>query len=443
MNFIKILRNSLYSKYKSGVTNYYISKTNSILFKQNQGSSKQFLGNYLKEMYMHYDDTEFIQKYFYIDDSNFKLKVLGYIYFHNFKYPPNYLNLDNGVLNIMCKLLKEKQNLIDRNIATNCLVYEKSRNKYNYKYYKSGDKNIIFNDMNMNKSNSSFSIIKNQNVEKYSIFENKNKNYINKDFIFFTNLKEIKNKEKEINNNSTDSITKLVKKIKNVKINIINDINKNNINFIKNINSKDSINKLETTHLQSNKSKNKFTSPKKIIFNNKNNIRELVKSRNSNFNKINKSKLSVEDFKENLRKSKRSLVQKYLDNYWKENKNFIMNLIGNKNIINFNRNVLQKSFYSTNNSENINNFLSTKSMLSTRSNKSIKIKLKSNSFNKNKFPQGAKKAEFNNTLRKKIQYNSYFMKNKNFHCISNKENINSRNIFSVKAINYSYKHKPL
>ena len=396
MNFIKILRNSLYSKYKSGVTNYYISKTNSILFKQNQGSSKQFLGNYLKEMYMHYDDTEFIQKYFYIDDSNFKLKVLGYIYFHNFKYPPNYLNLDNGVLNIMCKLLKEKQNLIDRNIATNCLVYEKSRNKYNYKYYKSGDKNIIFNDMNMNKSNSSFSIIKNQNVEKYSIFENINKNYINKDFIFFTNLKEIKNREKEINNDSTDSITNLVKKIKNVKINIINDINKNNINFIKNINSKDSINKLKTKHLQNNKNKNK-----------------------------------------------RSLVQKYLDNYWKENKNFITNLIGNKNIINFGRNVFQKSFYSTNNSENINNFLSTKSMLSSRSNKSIKIKLKSNSFNKNKFPQGAKKAELNNTLRKKIQNNSYFMKNKNFHCISNKENINSRNIFSVKAINYSYNHKYL
>ena len=83
-----------------------------------------------------------------------------------------------------------------------------------------------------------------------------------------------------------------------------------------------------------------------------------------------------------------------------------------------------------------------KSVLSNKSNnksnKSIKMKLKSNSFNKNKFP---KKVEFNNTLIRKIQNNSYFMKNKNFYCISDKENKNNRNLLSVKSINFSYKYK--
>ena len=174
MDFIKILRNNLYSKYKSGLINFYISKTNSILFKPEKGYSKQFIGNYLKEMYIYSDNTEFLQKYFNINDSNFKLKVLSYIYFHNFKYSPNYLILDNDILNIMCKLLREKQNLIDRNITTNCIVYEKSRNKYNrYKYYKNDDENIIFNDMNMNKSNFSSFSNNNQNIEKIIYMKSK------------------------------------------------------------------------------------------------------------------------------------------------------------------------------------------------------------------------------------------------------------------------------
>ena len=442
MDFIKIIRNNLYSKYKSGLINFYISKTNSILFKPEKGYYKQFIGNYLKEMYIYSDNSEFLQKYFNINDSNFKLKVLSYIYFHNFKYSPNYLILDNDILNIMCKLLREKQNLIDRNIATNCIVYEKSRNKYNrYKYYKNDDENIIFNDMNMNKSNFSSFSNNNQNIEKNNLYEIKNKNYINKNFISYTRLNEAKNKEKEINI-SIESIKKLVKKFKNVKINIIN---KNNINFTKSINSKDSINKLNIKNIQNNKNKNKnkFTSSKKLILNNKNNIRrELIKSRNSNYQKINKYKLSVDDFKENLRKSKKSLVQKYLDNFWKENKNFVTNLIENKNIINFNKTIFHKRYFSTNNSENFNNFLLMKSVLSNKSNnksnKSIKMKLKSNSFNKNKFP---KKVEFNNTLIRKIQNNSYFMKNKNFYCISDKENKNNRNLLSVKSINFSYKYK--
>ena len=77
-----------------------------------------------------------------------------------------------------------------------------------------------------------------------------------------------------------------------------------------------------------------------------------------------------------------------------------------------------------------------KSVLSNKSNKSIKMKLKSNSFNKNKFIQKAKKVEFNNTLIRKIQNNSYFMKNKNFYCISDKENKDNRNLLSVKSINF-------
>ena len=85
MNLIKLLRNSLYSKYKSGLTNFYISKINLILFKQDKGHYKPFIGTYLKEMYIYSDYNEYLQKYFYKSDSNIKLKVLGYIYFHNFK----------------------------------------------------------------------------------------------------------------------------------------------------------------------------------------------------------------------------------------------------------------------------------------------------------------------------------------------------------------------
>ena len=433
MNFIKILRNNLYSKYKSGLINFYISKTNSILFKPEKGYSKQFIGNYLKEMYIYSDNSEFLQKYFNINDSNFKLKVLSYIYFHNFKYSPNYLILDNDILNIMCKLLREKQNLIDRNIATNCILYEKSRNKNNrYTFYKIDDDNNLFNDINFNKSNNSSFSNKNQNLEKNT--KNENLNYINKNFVSYTRFNEAKNKEKEINNNSTDSIKNLVKKFKKENINIIN---KNKINSIKSINSKDLTNKLKVKNLQNNQNKKVFVASQQLLLNNKNNIRELIKSRNSKHKNIIKDKLTVEDFKENLRKSKKSLVKRYLDNYWKQNKNFVKNLIENKNIIEFNKFILNKKYFSINHSENINNFLTMRTPLR---NKSIKIKLKTNSINK-KFSQKNKKFTFNKSLINKIQNNSDFMKNKNFRCVYYKESINSGKIFSVKKINFSNRCK--
>ena len=433
MNLIKLLRNSLYSKYKSGLTNFYISKINLILFKQDKGHYKPFIGTYLKEMYIYSDYNEYLQKYFYKSDSNIKLKVLGYIYFHNFKSLPNYLNLENNIYNIMCELLTEKQNLIDRNIATNCILYEKSRNKNNrYTFYKIDDDNNLFNDINFNKSNNSSFSNKNQNLEKNT--KNENLNYINKNFVSYTRFNEAKNKEKEINNNSTDSIKNLVKKFKKVNINIIN---KNKINFIKSINSKDLTNKLKVKNLQNNQNKKVFVASQQLLLNNKNNIRELIKSRNSKHKNIIKDKLTVEDFKENLRKSKKSLVKKYLDNYWKQNKNFVKNLIENKNIIEFNKIILHKRYFSINHSENINNFLTMRTPLR---NKSIKIKPKTNSINK-KFSQKNKKFTFNNTLINKIQNNSDFMKNKNFRCVYYKESINSGKIFSVKKINFSNRCK--
>ena len=430
MNLIKLLRNSLYSKYKSGLTNFYISKINLILFKQDKGHYKPFIGTYLKEMYIYSDYNEYIKKYFYKSDSNIKLKVLGYIYFHNFKSLPNYLNLENNIYNIMCELLTEKQNLIDRNIATNCILYEKSRNKNNrYTFYKIDDDNNFFNDINFNKSNNSSFSNKNQNLEK-----NTKNDYVNKNFVSYTRFNEAKNKEKEINNNSTDSIKNLVKKFKKVNINIIN---KNKINFIKSINSKDLTNKLKVKNLQNNQNKKVFVASQQLLLNNKNNIRELIKSRNSKHKNIIKDKLTVEDFKENLRKSKKSLVKKYLDNYWKQNKNFVKNLIENKNIIEFNKIILHKRYFSINHSENINNFLTMRTPLR---NKSIKIKLKTNSINK-KFSQKNKKFTFNNTLINKIRNNSDFMKNKNFRCVYYKESINSGKIFSVKKINFSNRCK--
>ena len=168
MDFIKIIRKGLYSKYKSDEENFYIAQINLILFKPKRLSSKYFLGNYLKEMSIYNDDIEYFDKYYYKYDSYNKLKILGYIYFNNFNPPPNYLSFENSVNSIMFKLLREKQNLIDRNIATNFLIYEKSRNKKTKKKLKKiNDDNNFFKTANSYRTNiSSFSNYNNQSIEK-------------------------------------------------------------------------------------------------------------------------------------------------------------------------------------------------------------------------------------------------------------------------------------
>ena len=415
MDFIKIIRKGLYSKYKSDEENFYIAQINLILFKPKRLSSKYFLGNYLKEMSIYNDDIEYFDKYYYKYDSYNKLKILGYIYFNNFYPPPNYLSFENSVNSIMFKLLREKQNLIDRNIVTNFLIYEKSRNKKTKKKLKKiNDDNNFFKTANSYRTNiSSFSNYNHQSIEKNNnLYEKENSKNIINIFQTFRKSKEIKYKEKEINNNSNDSITKLVKKLKSIKIN--NIINKNK-------------------HIM-------FSSQN--LFHNKSNIMQLIKNRDMKNKKITKYKLSVEDFKENLKKNRKYKMKKYFDNFWKLNKNFVTNLIENKNIIKFSPIFSNKKFFSTNYSEITNNFLSFKSQNTTKVNNPKK--LKGNIFYKNKLSSKNKREI--NPLINKIQNNSDFIKNKKYSCVfskENKNNTNNRNVFSSRVKNLTTEKKSL
>ena len=357
MDFIKIIRKGLYSKYKSDEENFYIAQINLILFKPKRLSSKYFLGNYLKEMSIYNDDIEYFDKYYYKYDSYNKLKILGYIYFNNFYPPPNYLSFENSVNSIMFKLLREKQNLIDRNIVTNFLIYEKSRNKKTKKKLKKiNDDNNFFKTANSYRTNiSSFSNYNNQSIEKNNnLYEKENSKNIINIFQTFRKSKEIKYKEKEINNNSNDSITKLVKKLKSIKIN--NIINKNKIKLKISTNSKNQINKINANNHPLDKNKHIMFSSQNL-FHNKSNIMQLIKNRDMKNKKITKYKLSVEDFKENLKKNRKYKMKKYFDNFWKLNKNFVTNLIENKNIIKFSPIFSNKKFFSTNYSEITNTII--------------------------------------------------------------------------------------
>ena len=442
MDFIKIIRKGLYSKYKSDEENFYIAQINLILFKPKRLSSKYFLGNYLKEMSIYNDGIEYFDKYYYKYDSYNKLKILGYIYFNNFNPPPNYLSFENSVNSIMFKLLREKQNLINRNIVTNFLIYEKSRNKKTKKKLKKiNDDNNFFKTANSYRTNiSSFSNYNNQSIEKNNnLYEKENSKNIINIFQTFRKSKEIKYKEKEINNNSNHSITKLVKKLKSIKIN--NIINKNKIKLKISTNSKNQINKIIANNHPLDKNKHIMFSSQNL-FHNKNNIMQLIKNRDMKNKKITKYKLSVEDFKENLKKNRKYKMKKYFDNFWKLNKNFVTNLIENKNIIKFSPIFSNKKFFSTNYSEIINNFLSFKSQNTTKVNNPKK--LKGNIFYKNKLSSKNKREI--NPLINKIQNNSDFIKNKKYSCVfskENKNNTNNRNVFSSRVKNLTTEKKSL
>ena len=124
MDLLQILWNSLYSKYKTNKTYYEIAQINSILFKSPITHATQYIKFRFKEMTITSNFEEYFQKYSY-KDSVLKLKLLGFIYVNNFKPPPNYLSMGENIYNIMCKFLKEKQSLIERNIYNNIIKAKK------------------------------------------------------------------------------------------------------------------------------------------------------------------------------------------------------------------------------------------------------------------------------------------------------------------------------
>ena len=129
----------------------------------------------------------------------------------------------------------------------------------------------------------------NQSIEKNNnLYEKENSKNIINIFQTFRKSKEIKYKEKEINNNSNHSITKLVKKLKSIKIN--NIINKNKIKLKISTNSKNQINKINANNHPLDKNKHIMFSSQNL-FHNKNNIMQLIKNRDMKNKKITKYKL--------------------------------------------------------------------------------------------------------------------------------------------------------
>ena len=240
MDLLKILWKSLHSKYKPDNTNYNIAQINSILFKYPIKNSTQSIQYRFREMVYLSDFEEYFQKYSY-KSSVIKLKILGYIYVNNFKPFPNYLSFDYNIYTTMCRLIRKKQKLIDRNIYTNLLIYEKQKNKiekekkekYN-KYYLGINKNIENNKDNNNIINSiSFSksslnsSSKNQSFDNNYIYELTNSK--NKMKLFSLNKKYKGTKyENKIKDNSIISIKNLIKQFKKRKTSNIIDTKINN-----------------------------------------------------------------------------------------------------------------------------------------------------------------------------------------------------------------------
>ena len=167
--FHKITKRNLCSKYREEIINYNIAQINSILFNYSIKNSYQYIKYHYKEMIIISDDEEYFN-FYTKKDSILKLNFLGYIYTNNFKPPPNYLSLDKNIYNIMCKLLNEKQKLIDRNIDNKILVEEKKRNKNKNR------RESIFNENNNNTVRNSINISK----ISYKSFSNKNQSFDHK-----------------------------------------------------------------------------------------------------------------------------------------------------------------------------------------------------------------------------------------------------------------------
>ena len=419
MDRIKIIYEGIYSKYKTNKTNFDIAQINSILYKSSIINAIQYIKFRFREMSILSDCEEYFQKYSYKESID-KLKLLGYIYVNNFKPPPNYLSMGICIYNIMCQYLKEKQNLIDRNIFTNIIKEKKNKNRLENAIMEKY--NDFYNSKNFSKSSYSMSSNKNQSFENKYFKEITNAK--NKILIFSfpkNNNNKSKHDEKKIkgvkylSENSFDSIKKWIEHNKiSSNNNISCKIKDNNIQYYNKTNS-------EIRKFKENKKitirRNKILFSTKPIFQTKNNILELIK--NLKKEKINKYRLSIDNFKKKLKQNRKNIMKTHIENYWKTNKKFVTNLIENQNhdIINYNEkyNPNKMHLSTLNSSENskinnnsviYNNFKSIKMPLSSKN-----IKPKHISLNK------SKKKLKQNSLIAKIQNDSDFMKNKNFSCV--------------------------
>ena len=367
---VRIVLTSIYTKYKTNVSNYNIGQINSILFNYSIPKSTQILRAFYKEMKIICDNSEYIKNKYNISESSQKLKLYGYIYINNFKPPPNYLSLDKTNLDIMRKLLIHKQDLIDR---YNFYMHQKknesiSKNdEHNFikdnfidikNIYDSSslDKRNDINNINTkvnstkNKPKPILAINKPKEKEKgkktahfLKNEQNDTNNTNNNNFTLKSYISSLdeeskfvsKNmepsspdiKEKEENKeNSIDSLMNLMENFKNIdkegknnKKNIIHRKEYHGILSPKNNNKKRHKSTISTRH-------HKRTLTNQLLFNKKN-IYNMINNYRTNNYKMNKYYLSIEKFRERLHENEK--IKKYLDNYWKSNKSLINNLIDN------------------------------------------------------------------------------------------------------------------
>ena len=484
---IIIIYRNIHKKHKTKISNFNIGKINSILFNYSLPNSTQIIRVLYKEMVILCDSKEYITKKYNINESTEKLKFLGYIYATNFKPPPNYLSLDKNILEIMFKFLTHKQELIDRNnyymlqkenISKDINIHEdnffnnlKNSSSIDKKSYKIENNNK--NNNSRNKPIISNSKVKEKKIKKVAHFNSNEttkeqfnlKSYISsmdEESKFVSKNMEttdIKEKENEkINENSINSVMNLmenfkVKKKDNITKKYIKKKKDSIFNFKKNQKRYSSVRFLDRKNL-----KKTFTN--QLIYN-KNNILDLIKNYRKNINKINKYYLSIEKFKEKLKENLK--IKKYLDNYWKNNKHFVRDLIDSKNynnIISNNKRILNsisKSNFSSHFnftsdaslSDNyyLNNIFSfspisklslipnSKKTLISNSRSAISFKNYKLDFliNKNNFINSVESKNSQNSLIMKIKNNSDFMKNKKFTCIYNK--LNKNQIYDIKYNN--------
>ena len=255
----------------------------------------------------------------------------------------------------------------------------------------------------------------------------------------------------EIKENSIDSIMNLMENFKSIDKD--GDNNHKNIFHRKEyqsiLNPKHN-NKRKKTIISTRHNKRTLTN--QLLFN-KNNIYNMINNYKKNNFRMNKYYLSVEKFKERLHENEK--IKKYLENYWKTNKNFIKNLIDSIKVYknHYHHNDIMNNASSTNFSSKLNytlegsmsvsknknynyfnNILSfsskskltlspnLKQLINQNSCKSIPFKKYKLNINKNKFINSAEMETSKNPIIMKIRKNSDFMKNKNFTCIFKKIN---------------------
>ena len=504
---VRIILTNIYKKYKTNISNYNIGQINSILFNYSIPNSTQILRAFYKEMIIICDNSEYIKNKYDISESSERLKLYGYIYINNFKPPPNYLSLDKINLDVMRKLLIHKQDLIDR---YNFYIFQKeneslSRNE-NINFIKDNfidikniydssslDKRTVINtkvNSPKNKPKPILTINKTKEKEKgkktahfLKNERNDTNNTNNNNFnlkSYISSLDEeskfvSKNMEpsspdikedEENKGNSIDSLMNLMENFKN--------INKEDDNNIKNIIHRKEFQSILSPKNNKKRTKRSITTryhkrtfTNQLLFN-KNNIYNMINDYRNNNYRMNKYYLSIEKFRERLHENEK--IEKYLENYWKCNKNLIKNLIdskrANKNYYhhdilnhasstNFSSKINHTlegsmSLFKNNNYNYFNDILSFSSKTKlTLSPNLKKLMNKHNNFsfkkfklniNKNKFINSAEIKESKNPMIMKIRNNSDFMKNKNFTCIFKKLN-NDKDKKLAKTINETNKNK--